>query len=107
MGGISHHGFLSPFKYNNLPDVDSAWITTTEANQVIRFLESDGTQRQANSLTIFSETKIFVRIGLQDVDESCVIVEALEPFDYHFEKLEGIQIMAPAGTKFYYYAQYY
>lgn len=93
IGNLYHSGYISYCKYDALAE----WYTTTEDNEVIEFKETDGTQRQLNSLYIEAEaTDLYIRMIPSDY---CIFVPANESRNYDFEKIQSIQIMNLAGTK--------
>jgi hypothetical protein len=97
---VYHSGFLSSIKYDNL----SPWYTTTSNNQTIEFKDSNGNQRQLNSLTIFSDsTPLYIRILPSDY---CIYIPPNSFISYDFQRVEKIQVMGNSGQKIRWYGMF-
>jgi hypothetical protein len=93
IGNLYHTGYVSYCKYDDLKE----WLTTTENNQIINFLDSDGKSRHLNSLVIEAETtNLYIRILPGDY---ILFIPAGEARHYDFEDITSIQIMNLAGAK--------
>ena len=98
---LTHNGFWSTIKYDNL----TAWYTTVSDNEVIEFDNSDGTQREMNSILIESEsTPLYIRILPSDY---CVYLPENTFRELNYQKIERVQVMNSAGVKIRITGQYY
>lgn len=94
IGNLLHSGFISSIHKDNL----TPWITTTEADQVINFIDQSGSKRILNSLTIDAETTdLYIQIL---PSEYCIYIKAGEiGGGIDFLRIEQIKVLGLSGQK--------
>lgn len=101
MSNMDHLGFISSIRYDDLTE----WYETIENNEIINFLDSNGSRRQLNSLTIFTEST-GLRIRLLPTD-FCIYIPPNSYLNIDKFKIERIQVMKNAGTKLRWYGLFF
>ena len=97
---VQHFGFLSSVQYNNL----TPWYTTLANDEVIYFKDVSGDQKEVNSVTIFSEASgLYIRLL---PSTGCIYIPSGSQISIEYQEMESIQVMANAGIKLRWYAQY-
>jgi hypothetical protein len=101
MDKVKHFNIISSV----LASAPSPWMTTLDNNEIIEFKTLDGTQRNVNSLTIWSNsTALYIQVGTSDY---CVYIPANSSISLDYLQLQQITVLGLAGIELRWTALYY
>jgi hypothetical protein len=98
MTQTAHYTFISSIPFNSL----HPFYTTLANNEVIYIKDSNGTQFQANSLTIFTNSSaLYIQIGSSDF---CIYIPANDFISLDYLSIESFKVLANSGAELRWYA---